>query len=101
MKIKKNDQVQLIAGKDRGKRGKVLRVFPAEKKVVVEGLNASKKHARSKRQGEKGQRVDIFSPVHVSNVMLVCSRCGKPARVGFRIKEKNKFRICKKCENEL
>lgn len=101
MKIRKNDQVQIIAGKDRGKRGKVLRVFPKVGKVSIDGLNVFKKHVRPKREKEKGQRIEFFSPLNISNVALICSHCGKLTRVGYRIEGKNKIRICKKCESEL
>ena len=101
MKIKKGDQIEKISGKDRGKRGKVLHVFPDRKKVTVEKLNIVKKHIRPKKEGEKGQRVEVPAPLDASNVMLVCSKCGKLTRVGYKIEKKNKFRICKKCGSEL
>lgn len=99
--IKKNDQVKSIAGKDRGKSGKVLRVFPEEGKIIVEGLNLIKKHSRPKKEGEKGQRIEVPSKLNVSNVMLVCSKCGKATRVGHKVVNKNKFRVCKKCQAEI
>lgn len=101
MKIKKDDTVLIISGKDRGKQGKVLGVFPSERKLAVEGLNLKKKHVRPKKQGEKGQIVEVPAPVSISNVKLVCPKCGKPARVGYKIIEKKKYRICKKCDQEI
>ncbi len=101
MKIKKGDQVQIISGKDREKRGKVLRVFPKIMKVTVEKVNIIKKHVRPKKEGAKGQRVEIPAPMDVSNVMLICPKCGKMTRVGFKTENKNKFRICKKCGSEI
>lgn len=101
MKIKKGDQVKMKAGKDSGKTGKVLRVLAPEKKIVVEGLNIVKKHARPKREGEKGQRIEVPRKVDISNVMLVCPKCGKPARVGYKKTDAGKFRICKKCQSEI
>ncbi|MCD6149854.1 50S ribosomal protein L24 [bacterium] len=101
MKIKKGDQVQIVSGKDRGKRGKVLYVFPGRKKVTVEKINIVKRHVRPKKEGEKGQRVEVPVPMDASNVMLVCPKCEKLTRVGYKIEEKNKLRICKKCGNEL
>lgn len=98
MQIKKNDNVMILSGKDKGKTGKVLQVLPREEKVVVHAVNIRTLHTKAKRQGEKGQMVKSESPVHISNVMLVCPKCGKPARTGARIDEKNKVRICKKCE---
>jgi large subunit ribosomal protein L24 len=101
MKIKKNDQIQIIAGKDRGKRGKVLRTIPKENKIVVEGLNIVKKHNKPKKSGEKGQRVEIPYPFNVSKAMLICSRCGKLTRVGYKVSKKSKIRICKQCQGEI
>ena len=101
MKIRKNDQIQIISGKDRGKRGKVLRTMPAEEKVVAEGLNLVKRHRRPRKSGEKGQRVEVPAPVDISNVMLICGHCGKPTRVGYRITDSGKHRVCKKCKSEI
>lgn len=101
MKIKKNDQVKILAGKDRGKSGKVLRVLSGEEKVVVENINIVKKHVRPRREGEKGQRVEVPGKVSLSNVMLICPKCGKAARIGYKVAEKSKLRICKKCKAEL
>lgn len=101
MKIRKNDQVKILSGKDRGKTGKVLRVIPKSRKALIEGLNLVKKHSRPRRQGEKGQRVTVPAPVDISSVMLVCPKCSKAARVGFKISGKNKYRVCKKCQSEI
>lgn len=101
MKIHKNDTVLIISGKDRAKRGKVLDVFPKEERLVVEGLNLRKKHVRPKRSGEKGQVVELPSLISVSNVQLICQKCGKPTRVGYKFIEKKKYRICKKCNQEI
>jgi large subunit ribosomal protein L24 len=97
MKIKKGDTVLVISGKWRGKTGKVLRAFPREFKVLVEGVNIVKKHQRPRRAGEKGQIVEIPKPIHVSKVKLVCPSCKKATRVGYKIEGDEKFRICKKC----
>lgn len=103
MRIKKNDNVIIIAGKDRGKQGKVLRVWITEEKVLVEGVNMKKKHQKPRKQGEKGQVIDMPHPVHISNVLLYCSSCGKGVRMGAKINEKNKkkVRVCKKCGKEI
>jgi large subunit ribosomal protein L24 len=101
MKIKKNDTVKMLAGKDRGKTGKVLRVVPDEKKIIVEGLNMIKKHNRPRREGEKGQRVEVPRKVDISNVAIVCPKCGKTTRVGYTVNGEHKARICKKCEGEI
>lgn len=101
MKIKKGDQVLIISGKDRGKKGKVSVVFPKDFKIIVEGVNIRKKHARPRRGGEKGQIVQMPSPLDVSNAKLICSKCGKATRIGYKISEKKKYRICKKCGQEI
>jgi len=101
MKIKKGDTVLIITGKDKNKKGKVIEVLPKINKLVVEGLNIVKKHLRPKRAGEKGQKVEIPKPIDVSNVKLICPKCGQPVRVGYRITEAGKFRVCKKCGSEI
>jgi len=101
MRIKKGDQVQVIAGKDRGKRGKVLRTMQTTGKVMLEGLNLIKKHMRPKKGGEKGQRVEIPAPINASNLMMICTHCGKLTRVEYKLNETGKTRICKKCKSEL
>lgn len=97
MKIKKNDLVLIIRGKDKGKSGKVIKALPKENKIIVEGLNLVKKHLRPKRSGEKGQIISIPHPIYVSKVKLICPKCKKPTRVGCEIKDEKKFRKCKKC----
>ena len=100
MKLKKNDIVLITAGKDKGKKGKVLQVFLKQKKLMIEGINLKKKHRRPKKSGEKGQIVVLPGPVDVSNLKLICSKCAKPARTGYQIDGKKKKRICKKCQQE-
>jgi len=97
MKIKKGDQVLITSGKDRGRKGKVLETFPGQNRLVAEGINMKKKHVRPKKSGEKGQIVRFPGPIHISNVKLICRNCGKPTRIGFKIVNKKKYRICKKC----
>jgi len=101
MKIKKNDQVLIIKGKDRGKKGKVLDVLPKKRRVVVEAANIRKRHVRPKRSGEKGQIVETPAPLPQENVKLICPKCGQPAKVGYKIVENKKYRFCKKCGQEL
>ncbi len=98
MKIKKGDNVKIIKGKDKGKMGKVLKAIPKENKILVEGLNLVKKHAKPRREGEKGEIVLVPRPISVSNVMLVCPHCHQPTRVGYRMVNGKKHRFCKKCE---
>jgi len=95
--VKKGDRVRILSGKDKGKEGKILEVFLKKGKVVVEGINMKKKHVRPKKSGEKGQIVRFPAPLHISNVKLICRNCGKPTRIGFKIVNKKKYRICKKC----
>lgn len=105
MKIKKNDTVKMIAGKDKGKTGKVLRVFPDDGKIVVEGVNVLAKHVRPRQQGEQGQKVYFPSRVSVSNAQVVCPKCGQSARIGYVVRTTDtnriKDRVCKKCTQPL
>ncbi|MFA7662471.1 MAG: 50S ribosomal protein L24 [Patescibacteria group bacterium] len=106
MKIKKNDIVKIIQGKDNGKRGKILKAMPKENKVVVEGHNLLIKHTRPRKQGEKGQRIQFPSPLDVSKVMLVCPHCDKMTRVSYKIinpndADKKKIRFCRKCDQAI
>lgn len=90
----------MLNGKDRGKTGKVLFVFPAEEKIVVEGLNRVARHLRPKKQGQKGQIVHKERAIDASNVMLICKGCGKPTRIAKRVEGGKKIRVCKKCGSE-
>lgn len=101
MRIKKGDTVLIISGKDRGRKGKVLKAFPKEEKVLVEGINMVVKHQKSKRAEQKGQIVKLPKAINVSNVKLVCPKCGKATRVGYSFREDKKYRICKKCGQEI
>ena len=101
MRIKKGDTILITTGKDKNKKGKVLKVLPEANKVVVEGLNLVKKHLKPKRSGEKGQKIEVPRPLDVSNVKLICPKCGQASRLGCRVTEAGKFRICKKCASEI
>ena len=101
MKIKTGDNVLVIKGRDRGKKGKVLKVFPDEERVQIEGVNIRKKHAKPKRGGQKGQTVELFVPLSVSSCQLLCPKCSKPTRLGMRIMGGKKLRICKRCKSEI
>ncbi|MBI4089867.1 MAG: 50S ribosomal protein L24 [Candidatus Kerfeldbacteria bacterium] len=100
-RIKKGDLVQIVTGKDRGKRGKVLQVLPQYERIVVENLNLMTKNVRARREREKGQRIQFAGPVHYSNVQLVCGRCGKLTRPGIKLLSGKKVRICAKCHETL
>jgi large subunit ribosomal protein L24 len=98
MHIAKNDIVEVIAGNDRGKRGKVLQVLPESKRVLVEGVNFDHRHPKPRRQGQQGGIIEKEAPVDVSNVMLVCSKCDKGVRVRMTIlADKSKSRTCSQC----
>ncbi|MCL4405150.1 MAG: 50S ribosomal protein L24 [Patescibacteria group bacterium] len=98
MNIKKGDQVKILKGKDRGKSGKVIKVNVSYGLVTVEGLNIHQKNVRAKNAGEKGQVVKLPTPLHVSNLAVVCPACGKSTRIGYRRSTGgNKERYCKQC----
>ncbi|MBI4991922.1 MAG: 50S ribosomal protein L24 [Candidatus Harrisonbacteria bacterium] len=101
MKLRKGDNVQIITGKDKGKRGKILQVDRRSGRILVEGANVFKKHQRPKKQGEKGETITISRPLNASNTMLVCRSCGEPTRVGYRVDGDAKIRYCKKCKAVL
>ncbi len=98
MKIRKNDTVLVIAGKDKGKKGKVRFAYPADERILIEGINMIKRHTRAKKDVRQAGIIEREAPLHVSDVMLLCSRCNKPARVGYRILEDGKkVRTCHSC----
>jgi large subunit ribosomal protein L24 len=103
--IRKDDEIQVIHGKDRGSRGRVVRVLPRERRVMVEGVARAKRHTRiraSRRGAQEGGIMDIEQFVDISNVAVVCKSCGQPTRVGFRFEDDGtKVRVCKKCEADL
>lgn len=103
VKIRKNDVVLVTSGNYRGKKGKVLKVYPREMRLIVEGVNFIKKHTRKtgRGQGQQGGIQEREAPINISNVILVCPKCGSPTRVGKYIAEdKSRARLCKKC-NEM
>jgi large subunit ribosomal protein L24 len=98
LNIHRNDKVQVLTGKGVGKQGRVLRVFPDKDRILVEGVRIVKKTVSSKSgKPTKGGIAEQESPLHVSNVALVCVSCGKPTRVGYKVEGDTKTRICKKC----
>ncbi|MBZ0293454.1 MAG: 50S ribosomal protein L24 [Anaerolineae bacterium] len=104
-RIKKGDTVEVIAGKDIGERGEVVAVYPKEDRVAIEGVNLLKKHQKARQAGRQqvqAQIIEFEGPIHLSNVMLVCSSCDKPTRVGYRIREDgSKTRVCRKCDADI
>jgi len=101
MKLKKGDTILVISGKDKGRKGKIIEALPKQNKVLVEGINLRKKHVKPKKQGEKGQVVSLPAPLDASDVKIICPKCKKTARIGYRIENKKKYRICKKCKGEI
>jgi len=100
--VKKGDLVVVLTGKNRGKRGKVLRVLPREGKVLVEGVNVVKKHQKPTQKIMQGGIIDMEAPVDASNVMLVCSKCHKPTRAGKKVLASGKsVRVCKNCDEVI
>jgi large subunit ribosomal protein L24 len=106
--IKKDDNVRVMTGKDRGKEGRVVRVLPREGRVMVDGVALAKKHMRASgkrstggQQLQQGGIIDAETFVDISNVQIVCRSCGQPTRVGHRVEGDTKVRICRKCETEL
>jgi len=100
--IRKDDMVIVIAGRDKGKKGKVLKVLPSKNRAVVEGVNLVKKHLRRRSEEEKGGIFQIPSPIHLSNLMLFCRSCNRGVRFKTQVlKDGTKVRICKKCGAQL
>jgi large subunit ribosomal protein L24 len=99
MKIKKNDTVLIIAGKNKVKKGKVRQSFPKESTLIVEGFNMAKRHSKTKGKARQAGIIELEAPMSISKVMLICNKCNKPVRVGFRVLEEGKrARICRSCK---
>jgi large subunit ribosomal protein L24 len=102
MKIKRNDIVKVMAGKDKGKTGKVLKIFPVKNKALVEGVNYLKKHSRKSQDNPQGGIVQKESPIHISNLAIVCTRCSNPSRIKFSVMpDKAKVRVCGSCKETI
>ena len=101
MKIKKDDKVVVLSGKDKGKQGKVLIADPKGAKVVVEGVNVATKHQKPRKQGEEGGIIKVETPIYACKVMVVCPKCGKPTRVAHKLDAGKSVRVCKKCGANL
>ena len=99
-KIRKDDTVQVIAGKDKGKTGNVVRVLPAKNAVIVSGINIVKKAMRKRSQQDQGGIAEIEAPINISNVAIVCKKCG-PTRIGYKLDGDKKVRVCRKCGEKL
>ncbi len=102
MKIRKNDTVLVIAGKDRGKKGKIRFAYPKKNRVVVEGVNFIKKHSRARHQARQAGIIDLEAPLDVSNVMLLCQKCNRPTRIGLTfLEDGRKVRTCRSCREVI
>ena len=102
MKIRKNDTVLVIAGKDKGKKGKVRFAYPKDGKIIIEGINFIKKHSRARGQARQAGIIDLEAPIHVSDVMLFCDKCNHPTRIGFKpLEDGRRVRICRSCHEVI
>ena len=102
MKIRKNDTVLVIAGKDKGKKGKVRFAYPKDERILVEGINFIKRHSKARKQARQAGIIDLEAPVHVSDVMLLCDKCNHPTSIGFRfLEDGKKVRICRSCKEVI
>jgi len=101
MHVKKGDKVKVISGKDRGKEGTILEAYPKKDRVIVEGINVVKKHAKPSQENPQGGILDIEAPVHVSNVMPIDPKTGEATRVGYEVRDGKKIRIAKKSGEAL
>lgn len=99
-KLRKEDLVQVMAGKDKGKQGKILKIDREKGRVIVSGLNMVKKAMKKKSQNDRGGIVEVEAPLHISNVMVVCKKCG-PVRIGYKIEGETRRRVCRKCGEAL
>ena len=101
MKVKKNDTVLVLTGKDNGKTGKVLRAIPSDNKIVVDGVNVQKKHKKARSAQDTSGIIEQSGPIDASNVLVICPVCGKATRVEYSLEGDKKTRICKKCKKSL
>lgn len=100
-KIRKDDTVEVIAGKDKGKRGTVVRILTKKDAVIVSGVNIVKKAMKKRSQQDQGGIVEVEAPLNISNVGIVCKKCGRPVRVGYKLNGDKKVRVCRKCGETL
>jgi len=107
MHVKKQDLVLVLSGNSRGKKGKILKVFPKKERAIVEGLNMIKKHTRPSAKNPQGGIVEKEAPIHLSNLMVICPKCNQPTKIKHSLlvddasKRKNRVRVCKKCNEML
>ncbi len=102
MKIKKDDNVVVVAGKDKGKKGKVRFAYPKKNLVIIEGINFIKKHSKARGAVKQAGIIDLEAPVHISNIMLVCNKCDKPSRIGYKkLDDGRSVRVCRTCSEVI
>lgn len=101
MKLKKGDEIIVTAGKDKGKKGKIEKVFAKAESVLINGIGEYKKHVKARMQGQKSEIITITKPIAAPKVALICPKCHKPTRVGYKIEKDKKVRICRKCGKEI
>ena len=101
MKLKKGDNVLVLSGNDKGKTGEVLEIIPSTQKVIVKGVNIRKKHVKPRKAGEEGGIIPSEYPIHSSKVNVICPKCQKATKVGYKLEDGTKNRICKKCGAKL
>lgn len=101
MKLKKGDEVKVVSGKDKGKSGKIERVFPKKEKALVLGVNQYKRHVKAKSQSQKSEIMTITKPLPVASLVLICPKCHAQTRAGYSVEDEKKIRICKKCEQQI
>ena len=101
MRIKKGDTVEVLSGNDKGKQGEILKVIPKTDKIVVKGVNLRKKHVKPRKQGEEGGIIETEIAIYSSNVNVVCPKCKKVTKIGYKLENDKKIRICKKCGAEI
>jgi large subunit ribosomal protein L24 len=101
MKLKKGDKIIITSGKDRGKKGRIEKIFPKNGKVLIPGLNLFKRHMKKKDEKNPGGIIEFSRPLPICNVVLICSRCGKPTRVGYKRGGEENSRFCRKCKTVI
>lgn len=101
MRIKKGDTVEILSGNDKGKQGEVLEVIPKTEKILVKGVNIRKKHVKPRKQGEEGGIIQTEVAIHSSKANVVCPKCKKVTKIGYKIEKDEKVRVCKKCGAEI
>lgn len=101
MKLKKGDNIKVLKGKDKGKTGKIEQVLPKQNKVLIPNVNLYKRHLKTRSQSQPSEIITLTKPLPEANVVLICPKCGKQTRVGYKIVKNVKSRICKKCKSEI